>query len=255
MIVLNGNLEEKQMVNLDRGFLYGCGVFETILMKGHQPILLEEHLTRLNKGLKTLNIAQVLKETDARNEIKKLQANNCALRISVSDENILYSTRPMTYKKEHYEKGFSVKVSEITRNPKSHITYIKSFNYMDNGIERQSALDAGFNEVLFLNGEGLVAEGSTSNIFFIKDNSIYTPSVECGLLVGVLRNWVMVHYPVIEGKFTIEQVINAEGVFLTNSLMGIMKVSQIGDAPINNHPLIQKLQKEYTNFLEDYCHE
>lgn len=255
MIVLNGNLEEKQMVNLDRGFLYGCGVFETILMKGHQPILLEEHLTRLNKGLETLNIAQVLNETDVRNELKKLQAENCVLRISVSDENILYTTRPMTYKKEHYEKGFSLKVSEITRNPKSHITYIKSFNYMDNGIERQNALDAGFNEVLFLNSEGFVAEASTSNIFFIKDNLIYTPSVECGLLEGVLRNWVMAHYPVIEGKFTLEQVLNAEGVFLTNSLMGVMKVCQIDDTPISNHPLTKSIQIGYSDFLEDYCHE
>lgn len=255
MIVLNGKMIEQKMIHLDRGFLFGCGVFETIFIKEGRPIFLREHLERLNRGLKTLKIQRQLNEGDTLLAIEKLQPENCALRISVSDENVLFTKRELPYKKEDYDKGFSLKVSEITRNPKSHTTYIKSLNYIDNGLEKEKALEAGFNEAIFLNGEGIVTEGCTANLFWIRDNTLYTPSVDCGLLEGVMRHWVNTHYPVIQGKFSLEQVLSSEGVFLTNSLMGIMKVHRIEAKEFKHNPLIQSLQGDYSKYLEAYCYE
>lgn len=250
MIVLNDDLIEDEMIHLDRGFLLGYGVFETLLVKDREPIFLIEHLERLDKGLKVLNINKTVVENDVLLAIEKLQIQSCALRISVSDGNVLFTKRPITYQLEDYEKGFSLKVSDITRNPQSHITYIKSFNYIDNGLEREKAINEGFKDALFLNGEGQVTETSTTNLFWIKDNALYTPSVACGLLEGVMRKWVIQKYAVTQGNFTLEQVVNGDGVFLTNSLLGIMKVSRIGAVAVEQHPMIQMLQKDYSDFLE-----
>ncbi len=255
MMMNNGKLVEDEKIHLDRGFLYGLGVFETLLVKEGKPIFLKAHIDRLNKGLKTLNIEQSLSEEEVRGQIETLQAETCAVRISVSDQNQVLTTRPVTYKSEDYESGFSLKISEITRNPKSHVTYIKSLNYIDNGLERERAIEEGFNEVLFLNGDGFVAEGSTTNVFWMKDGKLYTPAIECGLLEGVMRRWVMSQHPVVEGHFSLDSLLTCEGAFLTNSLMGIMKVNQIGDMAIGQHPITQKIQSLYAKFLEEYCHE
>lgn len=250
MIIINDIITEEEVITLDNGFFFGLGVFETILIKNNQPILLKEHLDRLNIGLKTLNINNYIEEEYARDQIKKLPGDNCAVKITVSDKNILFNKRDIPYKEEDYKIGFSLKVSNIRRNPSSPITYIKSINYIDNILEKQKAIDEGYNEVLFLNWKDQVTEGSLSNIFFVKDNKLYTPLVECGLLEGILRSWIISRYEVTQGHFTLEDIQKSDGAFLTNSIMGIMKVSKIEDVIMHTCPNINKLQTEYKQFLE-----
>ncbi|MBC7960058.1 MAG: aminotransferase class IV [Vallitaleaceae bacterium] len=255
MIIWNGCCIEDEKIKLDGGYLYGMGVFETLLIKKGEPIFLLDHLDRLHRGLRVLNIQQSIELEEAQAQINKLNCEDGAVRISVSQENIIFSKRALTYKDEDYENGFSLAISEIERNPKSHMTYIKSFNYLDNAIERQRAIAAGYQEVLFLNPLGEVTEASTANLFFISKGQIFTPQVECGLLAGVLRKWILNNYPVQEGRFTVDDLVQSDGVFLTNSLIGIMKVRQIGTHKLLESPEIARIQKEYLKFLEAHTYE
>lgn len=239
-------------IALDMGYYYGYGVFETILVKESKPIFINEHLYRLNNSLKLIGIIKEITIDMVTESIQKISDSNYVLKISVSEKNIIFTKRNINYTKENYIKGFSLLTSNIRRNPFSHATYIKSLNYLDNYIEKQNTLKKNYDEPLFLNTSNNVSEGSTTNIFFIKDNTIYTPSIENGLLDGIVRQWVLKNYPVIEGTFSLNEAFNMNEVFVTNSILGIMPVNRIDKNSFSKRLETQKIMTNYNIFLEDY---
>lgn len=248
MIIVNGELREDSKIELDSGFFFGRGLFETILVND-KPVFLKEHLQRLNKGLLRIGIKIQISEEYFLENIKKLNCKNCGVKLVVSEKNIVFTKREIAYKEEDYIKGFKVKVSKIKRNPHSHITYLKSLNYIDNALEREESLKEGYNEVLFLNNYGYLSEGSISNIFFIKEDKIYTPSIESGLLPGVVRSWVIDNYNVLEGEFTLKNLLNSDGAFLTNSLMGIIKIDRIEENILKKSDIIDSIGLRYRDYI------
>jgi 4-amino-4-deoxychorismate lyase len=254
MVIINDKIENGDIINLDNGFIFGKGLFETIYIR-HKPVLLNEHLNRLNSGLKKIGIEKNISKNYFMNTIEMRGCKNCAVKLMVSDKNVIFVEREIPYKENDYKKGFSIIISEMKRNPYSHMTYLKSFNYYDNILERKKAKDKGYDEALFLNTEDCVSEGSISNIFYIKNNIIYTPSVSCGLLEGVVRNFLIHNikkYKICETKFNLDNLLSADGVFLTNSLMGVMKVSSINDIPIQTCECFNNIKKTYNEFLSKY---
>lgn len=248
-IIVNGEKQNHKNIKLDSGFSFGKGVFETIHVR-EEAIFLEEHLNRINMGLKVLDIDKEVSKEDVLSSIRSLKCRNKALKIMVSEENTIYSCRDISYTVQDYKNGFSLKVSDVKRNPYSNITYIKSLNYCDNILEREKAIKEGYNEVLFLNVHNKVAEGSVSNIFFIKDNVIYTPKVECGLLKGIVREYIIEEierdgkFCIEQGEFELKELYDADGIFLTNSLLGVIKVKRINDVKIKESAIT-----DYIEFL------
>ena len=235
---------------IDSGFFFGRGVFETILIK-KTPIFLKEHINRLNNGIKILKIGEPLEENYIMSIIKEINIQNCALKIAVTEKNIILEPREVLYKSGDYIRGFSLKTSNIIRNSTSKLTYIKSLNYLDNILEREVALKEGYDEVLFLNEKGYVSEGSTSNIFIVKNKKIYTPEVESGLLPGIVRDFVVSHYDVLEKRITLEEVMDAEEIFITNSLLGIMGISKINNRILKANKVTIKIREEYELKIEN----
>ncbi|MBU3098337.1 MULTISPECIES: aminotransferase class IV [Clostridium] len=255
MILMNGE-ENEDKLSLDSGFFFGRGAFETILIK-EEPILLANHIKRLNSGLTTLGVNKKITQEEIYAAVLKLNCKNCVLKIMVSERNTIITTRQIPYKKSDYENGYSLGLSEVRRNAYSNLTYIKSFNYVENIIERGIIIDKGYNEALFLNTDGLLSEGAVSNIFFIKNGIIYTPKIKCGLLPGIVREFVVQNssamgFIVEEGEFTYDQLVDAEGVFITNSIMGIMKVSKIDDKVLNQSTVVSEIKRYYDTYVQRY---
>lgn len=244
MIILNGELRSEEKVNIDSGFYFGRGLFETMLVK-NKPIFLKDHLNRINSGLKIIGVDKQVTEEEVLVAIEKLNCRDCVLKLLVTEKNIIYTTRKNNYTEEQYKKGFSVKISSVKRNPYSTLTYLKSINYLENILEHEKCIKEGYNEVLFFNTDDELAEGSVSNVFFIKDKKIYTPSVSCGLLNGTVRKFIISNYYVIEGKFSKDDLMNADEIFLTNSIMGIMKVSNICGKDINSIYYAEDIRRNY----------
>ena len=236
-------------INLDSGYFFGRGVFETILVKD-KPIFLKEHISRLNEGIKILNIGDKVIEEDILNIINKHNIKYCGLKIVVTEKNIVLEKRDIPYKSDDYLKGFSLKLSNINRNSKSKLSYIKSINYLENILEREEALNNGYNEVLFLNEKGFLSEGSMSNIFIVIDKEIYTPSIKCGLLPGIVRNFLIKEYKIIEKELTLEDIMMADEIFITNSLLGIMRISKFGNRILTENKITIMLRKEYEAKIE-----
>lgn len=254
MYIINEEILENPKINLDEGFFFGGGAFETILLKENQPILLKEHLERLNNSLKKLLIDKKVEEDYILSLIKMGNFKNCVLKVAVSKDNIVVCNREVPYKEEHYEEGFSLKIGDIRRNPYSHTTYIKSLNYYDNIIEKKKSKEEGYDEVFFLNTEDKLAEGATTNLFFIKDKKICTPAMQCGILPGVIRNYLIHNlkemYTLEEGVYTLEDLFSSDGVFLTNSILGVMKVKSIEGRFIINNSKVNEIRELYMKSLE-----
>ena len=158
-----------------------------------------------------------------------MECENCSVKVIVTSKNIILIKRHLSYSEIQYANGFSLLVGESKRNKYSKLTYLKSTNYLENILERERILKAGYDEALFLNTDDEICEGSLTNIFFIVDDKIYTPAIYCGLLKGIVRSYIINKYNVIEGKYYLEDLYKSQGIFITNSLIGIMKVAQINN--------------------------
>lgn len=248
MIIVNDKLCDEGKVNFIEGLSFGRGLFETILVK-KEPIFLSQHIERINEGLIKIGISNHITPDYVRDNISKLQAVNCAVKMIVTSNNITFVKRDLSYTKKQYIDGFTLLVSGNRRNKYSSLTYLKSINYLDNILEREKTLKAGYNEALFLNTDNEICEGSVSNIFFVKQSKVYTPAVKCGLLNGVVRRFIIDKYNAIEGKYNAQDLYNCDGVFITNSLMGVMKIVKINNNSINQTDIIQKISDEYNEFI------
>lgn len=225
--------EKCNTLTLDSGFFFGMGIFETIAVENGHPLFLPWHLDRMEKGLNTLGISKRMFFEDATPDkiAKYLNAHpmeHGVLKIMTSESNLIFSTRENPYTRKDYQKGFRLDISPVFRNETSPFTYVKSFHYGDNLLEKRRAKQNNYEETLFLNSKGQITETSASNIFFVKGRQLYTPLVECGLLDGILRRYMIETYNVQEVVLTPEDFSNFAEAFLTNSLMGIMPVLSIG---------------------------
>jgi 4-amino-4-deoxychorismate lyase len=238
----NGGISKECQIPLDQGFLYGYGIFETINVRNREPIFFDEHMERFKKsalvlGLKLTTDRDQLLE-DCKRVIKKNQLERGGLRITLSkgihSDNLIITARANNYHPQMYENGVKISTNDYVRNEKSVLVSLKSNNYLENLLILNEAKARGYAESIFHNTQGDAAEGCMTNLFFVKDGQVYTPSSDCGLLAGIVRNKVIQllrekDIPVLEGHYQKAEWLKADEVFLTNSLMEIMPVSQVDD--------------------------
>ncbi len=257
IISINGTLiEETQAVVsvYDHGFLYGVGLFETFRTYNRKPFLLAEHLRRLTEGCYELGIVYEpnLEELTQRIE-QLLQVNNLEeayIRYSVSagvealglpsgdytkPSEIVYIKPLPPWDENTYLHGKALQLLKLPRNTPEGLYRFKSFHYMNNILARrelgQYAWATGA-EGLMLSEDGYVAEGIVSNLFFVKNNILYTPSLDTGILPGITRAHVInlaqqFQLPTQDGLYRWEDLVDAEEVFLVNSIQEIVPVTTL----------------------------
>jgi branched-chain amino acid aminotransferase len=258
-IFLNGRIVPDADANIssaDRGFLYGDSIYETLRSYKGKPFKLAEHLERMRHSAKQLRISFEYTNTDIGNWINKLIEKNCSqdvyIRITLSrgagggrlqmDDNLepttLIQVKPFTpYEIKLYDKGMSLVVSDYKRSISCPISRHKSTNLLQSILLKEEANNKSAHDSIILNTDGYIAECVVSNIFMVSGGNVITPSLDTNILPGITRSTVLdicrnSNIPISEERFVIERLINAEEVFITNSLMEIMPVSKIDDSMI-----------------------
>lgn len=261
VVFFNGKFvkaREAKVSAFSRGFLYGEGVFETMRSYGGVIFRLDAHIKRLfnsarqvylnipygKERLKELIYATLkknfLKDTYVRVALWRKE-EGFGLDFKSRDTEILVVTQPLKKSlKGIHKKGIRATLSrKIRKNVASHISDIKSFNYLENIIARKRARLSGFEEVIFLNTSGFVSEASASNIFVVKNGVLATPPVKAGILSGITREVVIALakrcvFDVFERNISARDLFNADEVFLTNSLSEIVPVVEVDRKRIGN---------------------
>ncbi len=260
---LNGDVvpaDEAMISPMGGGFMYGYGIFETVKVYRQKIVFMEEHFKRLRWSCKVLEMELKYEDHEIELNCKELvrinEIENGALKIVYAMDHggysLLITNSSRVYEKEAYERGFRLCLARSRKNPYSKIVSIKSTNYIENMLERQNAIISGYDESVFLNVNGKLSEGSISNVFFVKDEKIYTPSVDCGILPGIAREKVMLvikelKMDMISDAFEISLFMDADEIFVTNSLMDIMPVSQVESKKLdmNKNSITRALMDEY----------
>lgn len=214
------------------------GIFETMRAYNRIPFMLGEHITRLLESSKTSGIKisltpQRLKKM-VKSALKEKGYKDAYIRFAVSSDkdgkikfNIIVK-EAVAYPEEFYTNGVSIVTVATKRNAiESQNPMVKSSSFL-NGILAKSEGRRHF-ESIMLNRKGMITEGSVSNIFIVKDNSIFTPPCYLGVLNGITRNVVLKiaakkKVTIYEVPFTRHDIFEADECFLTNTSIEIMPV-------------------------------
>lgn len=229
----------------DDGFSFGIGAFETMSVTDGRCVMLDRHLDRLNSALERLGIDRRIRRDDVLDRTRNGDLDGRVLKVEVSERNVIFSDRPNPYDDARRARGFRLCTSEVRRNESSPFTYMKSLQYGDSIMEKRRATSCGYDEPLFLNSRGEICEGATTNIFFVGGGGIVTPPVECGILPGTVRSYVLERFDVTEKVLRPEDIETFEGCFVTNSLMGAMAVTSIDGYVFRNRSAADAVMDAY----------
>lgn len=236
---------------MEKDFFYGYSLFETMMGKYNRIVFFDEHMKRLKKSAKLLEIKNSLEKEVIDEIIKKenLKENDEFLvKVQISDKNNYVKIEKI----ELREAEMGIKVKIIDKYFQNEAGFVKSGNYLLNILARKELLEAGYYEGVFCNREGIITEGSISNLFFVKNGVLKTPSLDLNILPGITREKIIglsakMELEVQEGHFHVNELLNSDGVFFTNSLMkkGLLWVNEIDGIAKTKNSLFHNLEKEY----------
>ena len=262
---LNGRfvpLRKAKISILDRGFMFGDGVFETMRAYAGGVFRLEKHLKRLSKSLKSLGIRAKVNKNLIYKLLKKNKLKNAYIKIIVTrgeNQRPTVAIYALPYKPTA-KKRVRVLISGQRSNETSPVSGKKTLNYLQNFLCRDEAREKGYDDALLLNTKGFISEATTSNIFLVKAKKIYTPALGCGILPGITREEVMrlaaknLNKKVRETFIKPKALAGADEVFLTNSLVEILPVVKIGGKTVGNGkpgPITKKLKEAFENAVKN----
>ena len=280
-IYLNGRIvqEERARISVfDRGFLYGDGVFETVRIHEGHSMWLDRHLARLADSCRQIRLPLPDKQWPAifQKVIDKNRVDHALIRLTLSrggrggesatpdagaGPTVVLFPRPLPHvTPAQRRKGVKLTIATIRRpSPLSHPAQAKTLNYLNNLLAKQEAAERDAFEGLMLTTGGHLAECSMSNVFFIKDRILYTPSLACGVLPGITREVVLEVAPTLglqprEGRYRPESLYEADECFLTSSGVGILPVETIDGRPFPKraaHSWVDTLQTQYNRLLRE----
>jgi len=257
------------MINVSNpGLLHGVGLFETLRAYGGKPFKLDSHIQRLKNSADKLefNIENVVDQIP--NAVEQvLQANqleNARIRFTLLPPNsadlndrpiLLAAAQQLTgYPPELYDKGMAVYIcNQFRQSAQDPLTGHKTTCYYPRLIALREAQKKQCGEALWFTPNNLLAEGSISNIFIVKDKKLQTPPVDTPILPGITRDLVLQlakqnDIPADQKPCTIDHLLEADEVFLTNSIMEIMPVTQIELRVVADEkpgPITRKLHDAY----------
>lgn len=207
-------------------------IFETMKYENGEIKFLDDHFLRMSSAanyfLFRFNEKRIRKQIESViSEIRKRQ--NKKIRLALSKWG---KVRIDVSNISRLPKNVSVIVSQNKINSKDQFRYFKTTNRKLYDEEYSEYNSKGFYEVLYFNERDELVEGSRTNIFVKKENSWFTPSLESGALPGIYRKYFIdVHPNVIEKNIKIEEIVNADELFLTNALRGEVKVNKLFITP------------------------
>ena len=250
--------ERARVSVFDHGFLYGDGVFETVRVHDGRPVWLDRHLARLARSCRQIRLPVPDKPWTAivQKVIDRNRLDHALIRLTVSrgpwqpadgdpvtpdtgaGPTVVLFPRPLPHlTPSQRRKGVKVIIATVRRpSPRSGPVQAKTLNYLNNLLAKREAEERGAFDGLLLTTGGHVAECSMRNVFFIKDRTLYTPSLACGVLPGITRGVVLEMAQTLglqtrEGRYRPEVLYEADACFLTGSGVGILPVATIDGRP------------------------
>ena len=271
--IFNGKLlkSESAIISANsRGLRFGDGLFETIKSINGQLEFVDEHFARLWKGMQVLHftIPKQFTPDYLEQEIQTLLKKNghdkmARVRLTVfrgdgglydaTDHKPNYLVQSWALPNETgswNSNGLVVGIYTDVKKSCDILSNLKHNNFLPYAMAALYAKKEKWNDAVLLNTEGRLCDTTIANIFLIKDEVIYTPALPDGCIAGVMRRNLIeklsaAGYKLVEGKLNVDELLDADEVFLTNSIYNMRWVQSIGDKKYGN----AQTQKIYAAFF------
>jgi branched-chain amino acid aminotransferase len=250
----NGDyIEEKTpVIRADnRAFRYGDGLFETMKVVVGSIRLRDLHFERLFRGMETLQInlqgfinADLFEEQIMKTILKNRISGPARVRLTVyrgdgglydfNNTSAGYVIQVWSLSSSSMmmnEQGLKVGLYERNRKPMDEISNVKSNNYLLYAMAAIQAKKYQHNDCIILNTSGRVCDSTIANVFYVKDGSIFTPPLTEGGVAGVMRSYLLselpsIGYNVTEKETSVDDLLDADEMFLTNAVSGLRWVGE-----------------------------
>lgn len=230
------HFDEANLSVVSSAALYGKGIFTTAAIKEKKIFLWEKHWRRLNDNAKKVEIdlsefQEYFLIDTLNNLIETNKLENGRARITFFDEsagkiwnfptNKKTSVLVTTAEQKKSPENIRLTLSPFRINSASPLAGVKSCNYLENILVLEEAGKRGFDEAVRLNEKNEIVSAVMANIFWVKDERIFTPAIETGCLKGTMREFILENFSVCEKKALIEELAEADEIFLTSAGIGI----------------------------------
>lgn len=275
-VYLNGDykpLSEACVPILDRGFLFGDGVYEVIPVYSGKPFRIEAHLDRLQQSLEGVRLRNPMSQDEWGKVIRELIRRNtddadAAVYLQVTrgvmpkrdhgfndhlEPTVLLTCQPMEYKLQSSDTAGGRAITlEDSRWQDCHI---KSINLLPNVLLRQQALDAGADEAILIR-DGKAIEGAGSNLFIVKDEVIKTPPRQRCMLGGITRDLILElcaenHLLAREIEISEDELHDADEIWMTSSTREILPITTLNQHKVGKG-VTGPLWAEVIRLYQDY---
>ncbi|MGQ9454627.1 MAG: aminotransferase class IV [Armatimonadota bacterium] len=269
---LNGSIlpaTKPAVALVDRGFLFGYGLFETIRVQDRECVRFSRHMNRLADGAKLIGLDNLPAFHAIKEAISSLiEANdirNARIRLTVTGgisptAGITFQDTPnpslaiVAYELPDTEPPPArVIISTIRRDEQNPLSSVKSLNYLPSILALREARRKGADDAVMLNTRGHVAEGTMGNIFLRFGHTLITPSLDDGLVPGTVRAAVVEHaselgFQVAEKVVTPDELTHADEAFFTNAIQLIRPIREINGTVLKNSStaLVKQLREALT---------
>ncbi|MCX8048347.1 MAG: D-amino acid aminotransferase [Methylohalobius sp.] len=252
IVYLNGEfipLSQAKIPILDRGFLFGDGVYEVIPAYGGKLFRLEQHLTRLEQSLRGIRLDPPLAPAEWRQVLNELLKGECDQAVYLQITRGAYPNRDHAFPSVIQPTVFAMATPLAAGSPQpaKAITcedirwqwcHLKTINLLANVLLRQQAIERGCQEAVLVR-DGLVTEGAASNIFAVIDGVLTTPPKGPKLLPGITRDLILelaaAHgLPHQEREIQASELTRAEEVWYTSSTRELVPIVELDGSPVGN---------------------
>lgn len=268
MILVNGHETDHIAVN-DRGFQYGDGLFETIEVLDGHPVFLSRHLQRLNDGCKKLQIPcpslHLLKDEiggvckHEKSAVLKIIITRGAGGRGYRQPEKIEPTRVIslfpypTYPENYYKEGITTIFCNTRLGINPTLAGIKHTNRLEQVMARSEWQNPDIQEGIMLDTNDHVIEGTMTNLFYVKNNIVYTAFLEstgvAGIIRAILKELLIKNsINLIEHHFYIENLLDADEAFVCNSIIGIWPVKQVETVKLGIGRVTRQLQVWLSEF-------
>lgn len=267
-ISVNGVLLD-QVSALDRGLAYGDGLFETILVRNSVLVFELAHFERLHAGASLLNIPfsadlthltqSFLQQIGAPHKhtdgvLKLILTRGAGGRGYAPPEHstpslIMQWHAGLKLPSQHNLTGISLYECKHLLPCKVSCAGLKSLNRLDNVLARAEFSGTHHAEGLLSDFDGHVIEGTMTNLFWVKDNTLFTPSLADVGVHGIMRAQIMQRFDTVSIKAKLDSILAADELFLCNSVNGIWPVVAFNQKNWPVGPVTKRIQSEFLQFL------
>ncbi len=273
IVFLNGRFVPEQQAVVfvnDRGFMYGDGLFETMRVVNRRPFRMAQHLERMMRGADFLKIQCLFTPKElqdfAGQLIEQNQLRDAILRVALtrglggrgytpkSDGKPTVVMTLHTVSPSENPIQWSLITSSFRVPAADPLAAFKTMNKLTHVMARIEADEKGADEALLINTNGEVAETAGGNLFWVYNGKICTTPTDCGVLPGITREVVLEicqTLGLLVNKCVIkpEALKNSEGIFITQSALGIVPVAMFDGEPVVPSPLVDEIARAYNEML------